>query len=74
MLSSGRDINIVWFKLKGGALKDGEASKVVAALRERGVVIYPPLMGAFRVVCHLDLVDEALDYASLQFQEVFTAL
>lgn len=74
VLSRGRDINMVWFKLKRGGGQTVQANRVVAALRDRGVVIYPPLLGAFRLVCHMDVDDEALDYACRQFQEVFSAL
>lgn len=62
-----RHINMVWFR----HTSDADPLALVQAMGERQVKIFRPLGGEWRLVTHLDLDDEALDYAIEQLQSVF---
>lgn len=62
-----RDINMVWFRHAW----DGDPLGLVQAMEERQVKIFRPLGGEWRLVTHLDIDDEALDYAIDQLRDVF---
>lgn len=62
-----RHINMVWFRHAG----DGDPLRLVRAMVERQVKIFRPLGGEWRLVTHLDIDDEALDYAVDQLRDVF---
>ena len=60
-------INMVWFKHEF----DGDPLRLVDKMRECQVKIFRPLGGEWRLVTHLDVDDEALDYAIEQLRDVF---
>jgi threonine aldolase len=62
-----RHINMVWFH----HAFDGDPLHMVKAMGDRQVKIFRPLGGEWRLVTHLDIDDEGLDYAIAQLREVF---
>jgi threonine aldolase len=62
-----RHINMVWFRHDW----DGDPLRLVHAMLERQVNIFRPLGGEWRLVTHLDIDDEALDYAIVRLRDVF---
>jgi len=58
---------MVWFK----HASDADPLRLVDAMLDRQVKIFRPLGGEWRMVTHLDIDDEALDYAIRQLREVF---
>lgn len=62
-----RHINMVWFR----HASDADPLDLVQAMGDRRVKIFRPLSGEWRLVTHLDLDDEALDYAIEQLVDVF---
>jgi threonine aldolase len=70
VLEAQRDINMVWLELREPK-KHLSPAQIVSRLAEKQVVIYPPLGGKWRMVCHLDIDDDALAYAIGHLQEAF---
>jgi len=62
-----RHINMVWFRHADG----GDPLRLVQAMLDRQVKIFRPLGGEWRLVTHLDIDDEALDYAIDHLRAVF---
>jgi len=62
-----RHINMVWFKHE----YQGDPLRLVDAMLERQVKIFRPLGGEWRLVTHLDVDDEGLEYAIEQLRDVF---
>ncbi len=62
-------INMVWFR----HASDADPMDLVQAMLERQVKIFRPLGGEWRLVTHLDLDDDGLEYAIEQLTEVFGA-
>ncbi len=62
-----RHINMVWFH----HAFDGDPIRLVQAMEDRQVKIFRPLGGEWRLVTHLDIDDEELDFAIVQLREVF---
>ncbi|MCD6496818.1 MAG: low-specificity L-threonine aldolase [Deltaproteobacteria bacterium] len=66
VIEDQRDINIVWFRLDGE--RDDEA--LVKQLQERNVLVFGPSHGQWRLVTHMDLDEEAVEYAVDQLRSV----
>lgn len=64
-----RDINMVWFSRQSG---EGDQA-MVEALAKRGVLVLPLGECLWRLVTHLDIDDEKLDYAIEQIKWVMAA-
>ena len=62
------DINMVWFTLESD-LSDKE---IVSSLENRGVFVYPPMRGEWRLVTHLDVDDAQVDFAVEQIRAVLS--
>ncbi len=62
------DINMVWFTLDS-SMRDEE---IVTELAQRGLFVYPPMHGEWRLVTHLDIDDEDIDRAAAAFRAVLT--
>jgi threonine aldolase len=70
VLTERLDINMVWFDLEG---EGWSPAKIVSELEQRGVLVYPPLDSKWRLVCHMDVDDDAMSYASRQLAEVLSS-
>jgi len=66
VIEDQRDINMVWFRLDGD--RDDEA--LVRQLQERDVLLFGPTHGQWRLVTHMDLDEEAVEYAVDQLRSL----